>query len=196
MVDELLVAPFLREFVEGQIDTETFGMHAVRYSYEVEADLSLRGLQRLRDNDIKTFLSIMVDIFSKIEPKYCRSLAGFELINQIEEINTSFIMLQSLNARNLRAYLRLNTLAINAELNKFPLIMDFNDYQIEQANLAYENALIDTYEKYGSPAFLEALADPDAASDENICLSMMLTMQVAHDMEGVTGKWMRAIFFR
>ena len=74
--------------------------------------------------------------------------------------------------------------------------MDFNDYQIEQANLAYENALIDTYEKYGSPGFLEALADPDAASDENICLSMMLTMQVAHDMEGVTGKWMRAIFFR
>ncbi len=75
------------------------------------------------------------------------------------------------------------------------MVQNLNNYQIEQANLAFENALIDAYQKYGGQGFLEALVDPDAASDEDICLSMMLTMQVAHDMEGITGKWMRAMFF-
>ena len=76
------------------------------------------------------------------------------------------------------------------------MVEDLNDYQIEQANLAFENALIDAYQKYGSPKFLESLVNPDAASDEDICLSLMLTMQVAHDLQGITGKWMRAMFFR
>ncbi len=135
----------------------------------------------------------MVNIFSKIEPEYCRSLAGFEAQSQMQEISASLVMLQSLDTRNLRAYLRLNKLAINAELNDFPMVQNLNNYQIEQANLAFENALIDAYQKYGSPGFLEALVDPDAASDEDICLSMMLTMQVAHD-GGYYRKWMRAMF--
>lgn len=196
MVDAYLTAPFMKEFTEGRLENEALYMQAIRFSYEVEADLSLRGLQRLSDENIKAFLAIMVNIFSKIEPEYCRSLAGFEASSQMQEISASLVMLQSLDTRNLRAYLRLNKLAINAELNDFPMVQNLNNYQIEQANLAFENALINAYQKYGSPGFLEALVDPDAASDEDICLSMMLTMQVAHDMEGITGKWMRAMFFR
>ena len=138
----------------------------------------------------------MVNIFSEIKPEYCRSLAGFEPTSQMQEISASIIMLQSLDERNLRAYLRLNKLAINSELNDFSMVQNLNDYQLEQANLAFENSLINAYQRYGSPRFLEALADPDAASDEDICLSMMLTMQVAHDMKGITVKWMRAMFFR
>ncbi len=57
MVDAYLTAPFMKEFTEGRLENEVLYMQAIRFSYEVEADLSLRGLQRLSDENIKAFFS-------------------------------------------------------------------------------------------------------------------------------------------
>ncbi len=42
MVDAYLTAPFMKEFTEGRLENEVLYMQAIRFSYEVEADLSLR----------------------------------------------------------------------------------------------------------------------------------------------------------
>jgi len=131
-----------------------------------------------------------------IEPKYCRSLAGFAPTNQLDEINAAFVMLRAMDTSTLKSYYRVTLKAVNAELNDFPTIPIMNEYQVEQANLAYQSAVVDSYIRNGSPAYFDALDDPDSASDYDICRSMAFLFQVAHDLDGVTGDWMRSAFFR
>ena len=196
MVEGLIDAPFMRDFREGRINKAALAQHVMRFSYEIEANLSMKGLLRLSDEDLKTFISILADTFLVIESKYCRSLAGFAPSSQLDEISSAFAMLQTMDAGTLRSYYRVTLNAMNAELNDFPAVPIMNDYQVEQANLAYENAILDRYIKSGSPAYLNALGDPDSAADYDICRSMAFTLEVAHDLDGATGEWMRSAFFR
>ena len=196
MVEGLIDAPFMRDFQEGRIDKTTLALHSMRFGYEIEANLSMKGLLRLSDEDLKTFISILSDVFLIIEPKHCRGLAGLTPTNQLDEINSAFAMLQTMDAGTLRSYYRVTLNAMNAELNDFPGVPIMNEYQVEQANMAYENALSDRYVESGSPAYFSALVDPDSASDYDICRSMAFAMKVAHDMDGATGEWMRSAFFR
>lgn len=196
MVDELIKTKFVKDFSEGLIDRQTLAKQAMRFGYELEANLSMRGMLRLSDEDVKDFISILTDVFLSIDPKYCRGLAGFAPTSQMDEINSTFAMLRTMDAKNLRTYYRLNLKAVNAELIDFPSVPLLNDYQIEQANQAYENALLETFIESGSPAYFSAAIDPDSASDYDICRSMAFGMKVAKDMDGVAGEWMRAIFFR
>lgn len=196
MIVELINAPFMKDFQQGRINNTTLAQHSMRFAYEIEADLSMKGLLRLSDQDLKTFISILGDIFLVIEPKHCRGLAGLAPTNQLDEISSAFAMLQTMDVGTLRSYYRVIFNAMNAELNDFPTVPIMNEYQVEQANLAYENAMLAKYIQSGSPAYFDALGDPDSASDNDICRSMAFALKIAHDLDGVTGEWMRSAFFR
>lgn len=200
MVEEFLRAPFMKKFKQdyeqGKLDKKTFALNAMQYAYEVEANLAMKGLLRLSDEDMKSYLYILRESFLTIDQRYCRLLAGYNNINQVDEMAVSMQMLTNMKPSSLRTYYRLNTVAMNAELNDYPTVPIINNYQAEQANLVYEDAIIEAFERAGRPDYFIAAAEPDTASDKDICLSMAFVVGIARDLEGVSGEWLRAIYMR
>ena len=75
-------AKFMRTFQEGRIDKTKLALHSMRFGYEIEADLGMKGL--LPDEDLKTFISmVLLRCFLSYRTK---TLSGFNRVDSNKSI--------------------------------------------------------------------------------------------------------------
>ena len=154
--------------------------------------ITARGLSKLSHDDIHAFFSLMSQMFTLVEPRFCRVMMQQQGATQEAQIETSYAMMRGMSPAQFRSYLSLSQTAIRAELSAAPPRELPSAAQMDLANQAFvmkfDAALMALPDPRGVIASLSA---PHAATDMNFCDAGRLMFSVLADMEGLTGQWMR-----
>ena len=191
MIDEMLATGLLDVLIASG-DTDKAMKTGFSLGYEVAVSITTRGLAKMGHDDIRSFFTLMSQVFSQIEPRYCRVLMQQQGAIQEAQILAGFAVMRSLDLPQFRSYLSLSRTAIAAELSPaVPRVLP-TPAQMDLANqdfvMKFDSALGDLADPR---AVIMSLSAPHSAADEDFCLAGKLMFTVLGGMDGLTGQWMR-----
>ena len=188
MTDEIVASGLLPTIAGPEAAFET----GFSLGYEIVVAITARGLSKMSHDDIHAFFSLMSQMFTLVEPRFCRVMMQQQGATQEAQIETSYAMMRGMSPAQFRSYLSLSQTAIRAELSAAPPRELPSAAQMDLANQAFvmkfDAALMALPDPRGVIASLSA---PHAATDMNFCDAGRLMFSVLADMEGLTGQWMR-----
>lgn len=188
MTDEIVASGLLTSASDPQAAFDT----GFSLGYEIVVAITARGLSKMSHDDIHAFFSLMSQMFTLVEPRYCRVMMQQQGATQEAQIETSYAVMRGMNPAQFRSYLSISQTAIRAELSESPPRDLPSAAQMDLANQAFvmkfDAALMALPDPRGVIASLSA---PHAATDMNFCDAGRLMFSVLADMEGLTGQWMR-----
>ena len=188
MTDEIVASGLLANVTGPEAAFET----GFSLGYEIVVAITARGLSKMSHDDIHAFFSLMAEMFSVVEPRYCRVMMQQQGATQEAQIETSYAVMRGMDLAQFRTYLSISKTAIMAELTAgMPRDLP-SAAQMDLANqsfvMKFDAALMALPDPRGVIASLSA---PHAATDMNFCEAGTLMFSVLADMEGLTGQWMR-----
>ena len=188
MTDEIVASGLLPTIAGPEAAFET----GFSLGYEIVVAITARGLSKMSHDDIHAFFSLMSQMFTLVEPRYCRVMMQQQGATQEAQIETSYAMMRGMSPAQFRSYLSLSQTAIRAELSAAPPRELPSAAQMDLANQAFvmkfDAALMALPDPRGVIASLSA---PHAATDMNFCDAGRLMFSVLADMDGMSGQWMR-----
>ena len=188
MTDEIVASGLLGTIKGPEAAFET----GFSLGYEIVVAITTRGLSKMSHDDIHAFFSLMSEIFTAVEPRYCRVMMQQQGATQDAQIETSYAVMRGMDLSQFRAYLSISQAAIRAELSAMMPRDVPSAAQMDLANqsfvMKFDAALMALPDPRGVIASLSA---PHAATDMNFCDAGSLMFGVLADMDGLTGQWMR-----
>ena len=191
MIDEM-TATGLLDIIIASGDTDRAMKTGFSLGYEIAVSITTRGLAKMGHDDIRSFFTLMRQVFSQIEPRYCRVLMQQQGATQEARILTGFAVMRSLDLPQFRAYLSLSKTAIVAELSPaLPRALP-TPAQMDLANQDFVMKFDVALRELDEPnAVIMSLSAPHSAADEDFCMAGRLMFTVLAGMDGLTGQWMR-----
>lgn len=155
--------------------------------------LTLNGLSRLSDKDIKNYLSYTIKVFASASDAECKAIAtGKDEFGRIE-----LKLLQGLGSDDFAGYLALSRRAIAAELQDFPLKIVPSKVEAEAGQKSLENYLVSEIEKLPKSEqerLSSAIAALEEANEKDNCDGNYIILKSLYDLGGMPGNWKRREF--
>lgn len=155
--------------------------------------LTLNGLSRLSDKDIKNYLSYTIKVFASASDAECKAIAtGKDEFGRIE-----LKLLQGLGSDDFAGYLALSRRAITAELQDFPLKIIPSKVESEAGQKSLENYLVSEIEKLPKSEqerLSSAIAALEEANEKDNCDGNYIILKSLYDLGGMPGNWKRREF--
>lgn len=152
--------------------------------------LTLSGLSRLSDNDVKRYLSYISSVISRATDKECKAiLSGKDEFGRAETR-----LLTELGKVEYASYLALTRKAIKAELGGSPLRIVPSKVEAEAGQSSYENYLAEVLSKLSAPEqerIGNAIASLENANDNDSCDGYYMIFKTALELGGLPGAWQR-----
>lgn len=155
----------------------------------INVKLTLNGLSRLSDKDVKLYLLYISSIVARATDAECKAiLTGKDEFGRIE-----LRLLTELGQASFTDYLALTRKAITAELSNDPRIVPLTS-EANAGQSSFENYLAEELEKLSKTErerLGAAMASLDTANDKDSCDGYYMIFKTALDMGGLPGAWQR-----
>lgn len=162
---------------------------AMSIGQAMSVKLTLNGLSRLSDKDVKQYLFYFKSMVGRATDAECKAvLTGKDEFGRIE-----LRLLTDLGQASFTDYMALTRKAINAELSNYPRIVPTRA-EVNAGQSSYDNYLLGELSKMSKTErerLAAAMASLDTANDRDSCDGYFMIFQTAVDLGGLPGAWHR-----
>ena len=155
----------------------------------INVKLTLSGLSRLSDKDVKLYLSYTKSILAQATVAECKAiLTGKDEFGKIERR-----LLTELGQTSFTNYLALTRKAITAELSGYPRIVP-STAEASAGQSSFDNYLVEELSKLSKTErerLGAAMASLDTANDQDSCDGYYMIFKTALELGGLPGVWQR-----
>lgn len=196
--NDLLIRRISQELVRAQSSMSgdnAFEM-AKEIGKETSSKLTVLGLRRLSDEDVKRYFYYITLIAANSKPAQCKAIFSDD---GASDATAEYKAVRLSGGAALSHFLSLNRRSIFAELADAPSIATVSANQKNLAEKAYEKLLYEALIKlpqHDMERISAALQDMEHASDVDTCDAFYVMFKAMHDMAGMPGAWYRREFVR
>jgi hypothetical protein len=176
-----------REGLSGGDDDRAIGMSI---GQATNIKLTLNGLSRLSDRDVKLYLSYINSIILRASDAECKAI----LTGKDEFGRTEMRLLTELGKQSFADYLALTRRAIIAELSNSPLQIVPSKVEVDAGQKSFENYLtqqLAQLPKLEQDRLNAAIAALNDANDKDSCDGYYMIFKSAIELGGMPGNWLR-----